>query len=78
MGCPPLVAILLCGLLAAASSAKKLNFFQISDLHLDARYSEDGRVQNACHNLESNDRDDAMEYIGYNVAIDLSKLHQSF
>ena len=47
----------LCFLLGARCEAKKLNFFQISDLHLDSRYSEDGSVRTACHDIESNDTD---------------------
>ena len=47
----------LCFLLGARCEAKKLNFFQISDLHLDSRYSEDGSVRTACHDIESNSTD---------------------
>lgn len=49
-------ASILC-FLASSSEAKKLNFFQISDLHLDSRYSESGSVENRCHDLNADDDD---------------------
>ena len=48
-----LLLLLLSSLLSAtAAGAKKLNFFQISDLHLDTRYSEAGSVGRSCHLLD--------------------------